>query len=69
MQRCVYLHRKNVFVHMKTLFLAIILIAFAVVAMAVKVIFVKGGRFPSGHAHDLPALKKRGVGCASQDVK
>lgn len=67
MRRCVYLHRKNVFVHMKTLILAIFLIAFAVAMMAVKVIFVKGGRFPSGHAHDLPALRKRGVGCASKN--
>lgn len=32
---------------MKTVFLAIILIALAVAAMAVKVIFVKGGRFPT----------------------
>lgn len=45
---------------MKTLFLTIILIAAAFVLLGIKVLFVKNGKFPSGHAHDLPALKERG---------
>lgn len=47
---------------MKTTFLAIIMLAACVVMLGVKVLFVKGGKFPSGHnsAH----LRKRGVGCA-----
>lgn len=53
---------------MKTMFLtavlAAVLIGIAVVAMGVKALFVKGGRFPSGHAHDLPELRRRGIGCA-----
>lgn len=36
-----------------------VLLLVAVLLMGVKVLFVKGGRFPSGHAHDLPALKKK----------
>lgn len=44
---------------MKLLLLTLILVAIAVVLLGVKVLFVKGGRFPSGHAHDLPALKKK----------
>lgn len=39
--------------------ITIALLFLAVVLMAVKVLFVKGGRFPSGHVHDLPALKKK----------
>ncbi len=49
---------------MKTLFitviLAVVLIGIAIVALGIKVLFVKGGRFPSGHAHDLPELRRRG---------
>lgn len=47
--------------------LAVILIGLAFVALGVKALFVKGGRFPSGHAHDLPELRRRGIGCAHRD--
>lgn len=43
--------------------LSILLIGLAVVLLGVKALFVRGGRFPSGHAHDIPELKRRGVGC------
>ncbi|MCM1051941.1 MAG: hypothetical protein NC349_08260 [Paenibacillus sp.] len=43
--------------------LAAILLAMAVLLLGVKVFFVKGGRFPSGHAHDSAELKRRGIGC------
>lgn len=52
---------------MTTLFLAIFLVAVAVFLLCVKIIFKKGGRFPSGHAHDIPALRKKGAGCAMSD--
>ena len=51
---------------MKTALIVILSIAImgiAVVLLGVKVLFVKGGRFPSGHAHDHPELRKRGIGC------
>ena len=35
---------------------AILLIGLAVLLLGVKVFFVKGGKFPSGHAHDNPEL-------------
>lgn len=43
--------------------LAAFLIGIAVVLLGVKVLFVKGGRFPSGHAHDSQELRRRGIGC------
>lgn len=42
---------------------AIGLVLLAVVMLGVKALFVKGGRFPSSHAHDIPELRRRGVGC------
>ena len=44
---------------MKLILLAIVLVALSVVLHGVKVLFVKGGKFPSGHVHDLPQLKKK----------
>lgn len=44
---------------MKVLLITICLLLAAVVLMGVKVLFVKGGKFPSGHVHDLPVLKKK----------
>lgn len=43
--------------------LAVALIGIAVVLLGVKVLFVKGGQFPSGHAHDNYELRRRGIGC------
>lgn len=40
-----------------TLVFAIVLVAAAIVMLGVKVLFVKGGKFPSGHAHDV--MRKR----------
>lgn len=50
-----------------TLVAAAIIVGLAVVMLGVKVFFVKGGKFPSGHAHDSPALRSRGIGCAHRD--
>lgn len=36
---------------MKTLLFTIILLVFALIMLGVKVLFVKGGRFPSHHGH------------------
>lgn len=46
-----------------TLLAGVLLIGVAVVLLGVKALFVKGGKFPSGHAHDIPELRRRGVGC------
>jgi hypothetical protein len=48
--------------------LTILLLAIAVVLLGVKVLFVKGGRFPSGHVGDSAALRAKGITCASTDT-
>ena len=48
---------------MTTVLPAIILVLVAVVILGVKALFVKGGKFPSGHASDIPALRNKGIGC------
>ncbi|MDE5745268.1 MAG: hypothetical protein K2H84_06365 [Paramuribaculum sp.] len=48
---------------MTTVLAAIILILVAVVILGVKALFVRGGKFPSGHASDIPALRDKGVDC------
>ena len=50
---------------MKLLLITICLLLAAVVLMGVKVLFVKGGKFPSGHVHDNVALRRKGISCAS----
>ncbi len=46
--------------------ITVVLLAVAVLLLGVKIFFVKGGKFPSGHVHDNPHLRKRGIGCASR---
>lgn len=48
---------------MKTVILTIALILVSVLLLGVRVLFVKGGKFPTGHA-DTEALRAKGVGCA-----
>ncbi|MDE6224784.1 MAG: hypothetical protein K2M25_01445 [Muribaculaceae bacterium] len=48
---------------MKTLLLTLGLLLIAVLLLGCRVLFVKGGKFPSGHAHDIPTLKKRDTRC------
>lgn len=47
---------------MKTLLVTAVavvcLLAVAVLLLGVKALFVKGGKFPSGHAHDLPRRQR-----------
>ena len=42
----------------------IMLLLVAVVMLGVKVLFVKGSKFPDGHVHSSPQLQKRGIRCA-----
>ncbi len=50
---------------MKTLILTIALVLISVLLLGVKVLFVKGSSFPTGHVSHSEALRKRGIGCAS----
>lgn len=53
---------------MTVVVLTVLLIGLAVVLLGVRVLFVKGGKFPSGHVHQNAALRKKGIGCASADT-
>lgn len=44
---------------MKTAVLTVAILAISFVLLGVKVLFVKDGKFPSGHAHDIKALRPR----------
>lgn len=61
--------RKLVRPIMKIAILSIFIVLFCVLLMGVKVLFVKGSRFPSGHVHSSPELRKRGISCASSSDK
>jgi len=50
---------------MKVFLLSILILALCVLLLGVKVLFVRGARFPSGHIHSSPALRRRGIKCAS----
>lgn len=47
---------------MKVVLLTVFLLLMSVVLLGVRVLFVRGGKFPTGHA-DTPELRKRGIGC------
>lgn len=42
---------------LKIVLITIILLAVAIIMLGVKIFFVKDGKFPSGHVHDLPISK------------
>ncbi|MDE6448644.1 MAG: hypothetical protein K2L41_01020 [Muribaculaceae bacterium] len=52
---------------MKVIILSIVVVGIAILLLGVKVLFVKGSKFPSGHVHDNAGLKRRGIGCPRED--
>lgn len=54
---------------MKLAILTIIILAVSFVLLGIKVLFVKGAKFPSAHVGDSAALRNKGIGCASQTYK
>ncbi|MDE5632559.1 MAG: hypothetical protein K2L92_04430 [Muribaculaceae bacterium] len=52
---------------MKTVILAILMLLVCIVLLGIKVLFIKGARFPSGHAGASPHLRKKGIGCATDE--
>lgn len=52
---------------MKTIILTIAILFLSVILLGIKVLFVKGASFPSGHVGSSPALRRRGVRCASHE--
>ena len=52
----------------ETLLLAGIILGICMILLCVKVIFIKGGRFPNTHVDGNRFLRKKGIHCAkSQD--
>lgn len=49
---------------MLTLFLTLALLGLCVLFLGVKVLFVKNGKFPSGHVSQNKALRDRNITCA-----
>lgn len=47
----------------ETLLISMLIIAIALALLSVKLIFQRGGKFPSQHIHDSEAMKKRGIHC------
>lgn len=52
---------------MATILVSIGVIALCVILLGVKIFFVKNGRFPSGHVHDNPAMRKHHIHCAYEE--
>ncbi|MDR0896122.1 MAG: hypothetical protein LBN06_12650 [Prevotellaceae bacterium] len=51
-----------------TILITLLIVAICLILLGIKVIFVKGGTFPSGHISDSEAMRRRGIGCVqSQD--
>ena len=50
---------------MRLLILTSILLLAALLLLGIRVLFVRGGRFPSSHIHDNEALRRRGLDCAA----
>lgn len=48
----------------ETLLITGLIVGIAFVLFSVKIIFVKGGKFPQTHISGNKALKKQGIGCA-----
>jgi len=51
-----------------TILITLLIVAICIFLLAVKVLFVKGGKFPSEHVSANKAMQDKGIGCAqSQD--
>ncbi len=52
---------------MKIVLLSIAIIGLSAVLLGVRVLFVKGGRFPSSHIGQSTQLRSKGIKCAHED--
>lgn len=51
-----------------TLLTSLLIVAICIILLAVKILFVRGGKFPNTHVSGNKALRKKGIGCVqSQD--
>lgn len=49
---------------LETLIITGLIVGISVVLLAVKILFVKGGKFPNTHLAGNKHLNKKGIGCA-----
>lgn len=52
---------------MKLVILSCVLVFLATILLGVKVLFVKGGKFPSGHVGSNPELRRRNIRCSHSE--
>jgi hypothetical protein len=53
---------------LETILITLLIVAFCIILLGVKVLFVKGGKFPNTHVSGNKAMRKQGIGCVqSQD--
>ncbi|NDV66927.1 hypothetical protein [Bacteroides sp. 224] len=51
-----------------TILITLLIVAISLILLAVKIVFVKGGKFPNTHVSGNKAMRQRGIGCVqSQD--
>lgn len=53
----------------KVILLAVALLGIGLLGMAVRIVFLKGGKFPNTHVGGNPKLKSEGVHCATTQDK
>lgn len=53
----------------KVILLAIALVGIGMLGLAVRIVFLKGGKFPNTHVGGNPKLKSEGVHCATTQDK
>lgn len=53
---------------LKTLLLTALIVAACLLLLGIRIILVKGGKFPNSHVSGNKAMRERGIGCVqSQD--
>lgn len=52
----------------ETILITVLIVAICMALLGVKILFIKGGRFPNTHISGSKAMRKRGITCVqSQD--
>lgn len=53
---------------LNTILISLLIVAISIVLLGVKILFVRGGKFPNTHVSGSKALREKGIGCVqSQD--
>lgn len=48
---------------MKVIIMSILLLSIGIILMSVRILFIKGGRFPSSHVSANKSLRDKGITC------